>query len=122
MHITVILGPRLLSVLARAMLLHIPHAAQGLLGDNRISSTGFFQEKLLALHGGCVRSVRLPLTPLFTLDKFLFRLRHAARAALKGPAPTETPFFAGEIQRDAVGRTLLVPSLIRCCFLDSLLK
>ena len=28
-----------------------------------------------------------------------------ARAALKGPAPTKTPFFAGEIQRDAVGRT-----------------
>ena len=29
----------------------------------------------------------------------------AGRAAWKGPAPTKTPFFAGEIQRDAVGRT-----------------
>ena len=46
----------------------------------------------------CVRSGRIPCHQNF----FLLQ---GARAALKGPAPTQTPFFAGEIQRDAVGRT-----------------
>ena len=48
-----------------------------------------------SLRGVCVRSGRIPL--------FLFV--QGARAALKAPAPMKTPFFAGEIQRDAVGRT-----------------